>query len=452
MNDNRLSTNLERINTSVSDMRTSLGAANVSIDTLADMVAENKANLDELENNMVYQVSSRAEMANLRGIEEGTACLVKTIENKAFTKRDKFIKVYFPDKVTLSNPLLEEEEITIKMDIEGTGHGTLSGTLSSTAFIFGAIIKGQGASAKSITYTAQGNTYTRTDSYGSPIESAGELSWNDTYNFDERLSQFFIVDAIVEETNLYTNGSWVPVNGEETLELKETVTTQAATIAEQVVENSALQSSLNTANATIQQQDIIMAEQTNAITLKDAEIASLNARIEELEASAGSGGATTTYVLQTERQLMNLYGAQDGDTCTVAEIWEVAETPYLSGKIKLAECPSVGMNYNEEATFYSADGTQYVTVTPTRHETEDYTATIRLECSTVVNDYMQATWTQYPDEGVFFLDREGEEDIIIDCGDEVFYPAGDYIDTYQLFGRRVQNVVYIRTNGAWERQ
>lgn len=447
MNDNRLSTNLEKINTSVSDMRTTLGATNVSIDTLADMVAENKADLDELENNMVYQVSSRAEMANLKGVEEGTACLVKTMENKAFTKRDKFIKVYFPDKVTLSNPLLEEEEIAIKMDIEGTGHGTLSGTLSSTAFIFGVIIKGQGASAKSITYTAQDNVYTRTDSYGSPIESAGELSWNNSYNFDERLSQFFIVDAIVEETNLYTNGSWVPVNGEETLELKETVTAQAATIVEQVAENSALQSSLDTANATVQQQELTITTQENTITLKDAEIASLNARIEELEGTT-SGGATTTYVVKTMDQLYNLPNTSDGETCTVLDVWEVnSNARDLTGKLRLTSCPIVGMDFSEEATFYSADGTQYITTTPVRHETEDYTATIRIEFSTLANDYTQATWTQYPDEGVFFLD--GEEDIIIDCGNEYFYPSGDYTDVYELFEVYLQNVVYKKENGTW---
>jgi hypothetical protein len=250
---------------------------------LADKVAEVKASLDGLESDMVYEVASREAMAALKGIQDGSACLVKGTETRGIKKWDKFVTINFPDRVVLNTPLAADEVINIGIKIKGTGHGTLTGSLSATSFIFGVIIKGQGASAKSITYTAQGNTYVRTDSYGSPIISAGELQWDDSYAFDDRLSQFFVAEILLEETNIYYKNSWVPVNAGETLELKMTTAEQASTILEQTVTNNRLNADLAAANTTIQQQELTIAAQENTITLKDAEIAALNARIEELE-------------------------------------------------------------------------------------------------------------------------------------------------------------------------
>ena len=283
MNDNKLSTNLSTIDTAVSRMRTSLGASNLDINKLADKVAEVKASLDGLESDMVYEVASREAMTALKGIQDGSACLVKGTETRGIKKWDKFVTINFPDRITLNTPLAADEVINIGIKIKGTGHGTLTGSLSATSFIFGVIIKGQGASAKSITYTAQGNTYVRTDSYGSPITSAGELQWDDSYAFDDRLSQFFVAEILLEETNIYYKNSWVPVNAGETLELKMTTAEQAATILEQTTTNNRLNADLAAANTTIQQQELTIAAQENTITLKDAEIAALNARIEELE-------------------------------------------------------------------------------------------------------------------------------------------------------------------------
>ena len=283
MNDNKLSTNLSTIDTAVSRMRASLGASNLDINKLADKVAEVKASLDGLESNMVYEVASRAAMSALSGIQDGSACIVKGAETRGIKKWDKFVTINFPDRVVLNAPLAADEVINIGIKIKGTGHGTLTGSLTATSFIFGVIIKGQGASAKSITYTAQGNTYVRTDSYGSPITAAGELQWDDSYAFDDRLSQFFVADILLEETNIYYKNSWVPVNAGETLELKMTTTEQAATILEQTVTNNRLNADLAAANTTIQQQELTITAQENTITLKDAEIAALNARIEELE-------------------------------------------------------------------------------------------------------------------------------------------------------------------------
>lgn len=285
MNDNKLSTNLNTIDAAVSRMRTSLGASNLDINKLADKVAEVKASLDGLESDMVYEVASRAAMTALKGIQDGSACLVKGVETRGIKKWDKFITINFPDRIVLNTPLAEDEVINIGIKIKGTGHGTLTGSLTATSFIFGVIIKGQGASAKSITYTAQGNTYVRTDSYGSPVTSAGELQWDDSYIFDDRLSQFFVADILLEETNIYYKNSWVPVNAGETLELKMTTAEQAATILEQTTTNNRLNADLAAANTTIQHQELTIAAQENTITLKDAEIASLNARIEELESS-----------------------------------------------------------------------------------------------------------------------------------------------------------------------
>ena len=283
MNDNKLSTNLSTINTAVSKIRTSLNASNLDINKLADRVAEVKTSLSDLENNMVYEVNSREGMSALTGIADGSVCLIKGTETRGIKKWDKFVNINFPDRIVLNTPLEQDEVINIGIKIKGTGHGTLTGSLTTTSFIFGAIIKGQGASAKSITYTAQGNTYVRTDSYGSPVISAGELQWDDSYTFDDRLSQFFIADILLEETNIYYKNSWVPVNAGETLELKTTTAEQASVILEQTATNNRLNTELATANATIQQHELTITEQENTITLKDAEIAALNARIEELE-------------------------------------------------------------------------------------------------------------------------------------------------------------------------
>lgn len=295
MNDNKLSTNLEIINAAVNKMRTSLNAQNLDIDKLADQVTDTKASLDGLESNMVYEVNSRSDMAALKNMQDGSACLVRGIETRGINKWDKFSTINFPDRVVLNTPLVEGEVISIGINIKGTGHGTLTGSLSADSFIFGVIIKGAGASAKSITYTANGNTYVRTDSYGSPIISAGELQWNDNYAFDDRLSQFFVADITLEETNIYHKDSWVPVNAGETLELKTTVVEQGNTIIAQTVENARLNSELSTANTTIQQQGLTITAQENTITLKDAEIAALNARIEELENE--NSPAVTSYSL-----------------------------------------------------------------------------------------------------------------------------------------------------------
>ena len=283
MNDNKLSTNLEIINAAVNKMRTSLNAQNLDINKLADQVTDTKASLDGLESNMVYEVNSRSDMAALKNMQDGSACLVRGTETRGINKWDKFSTINFPDRVVLNTPLVEGEVISIGINIKGTGHGTLTGSLSADAFIFGVIIKGAGASAKSITYTANGNTYVRTDNYGSPIISAGELQWNDNYAFDDRLSQFFVADITLEETNIYHKDSWVPVNAGETLELKTTVVEQGNTIIAQTVENARLNSELSTANTTIAQQNVTIAEQSSTITLQTAEIAALNARIEELE-------------------------------------------------------------------------------------------------------------------------------------------------------------------------
>lgn len=283
MNNNKLSTNLDTINTAVGRMRSTLSATNLDINQLANKVAEMKASLNTLESNMVYQVSSRAELAALRGMADRSVCLIKGTENRAIGQWDKFEVVHFPDRVVLSTPLADGEVINIGIDIKGTGHGTLTGSLSATAFTFSMIIKGAGASAKSITYIGNGGVYTRTDTYGSPITSAGELQWNSNYVFDTRLQDFFIADILLEEANIYEKGKWVAVSAAETTDLKNTVETQALTIATQTATNSSLNRDLATANATIAQQNITINEQASTITLQTVEIAALNARIEELE-------------------------------------------------------------------------------------------------------------------------------------------------------------------------
>lgn len=318
MNDNKLSTNLEIINAAVNKMRTSLNAQNLDINKLADQVTDTKASLDGLESNMVYEVNSRSDMAALKNMQDGSACLVRGTETRGINKWDKFSTINFPDRVVLNTPLVEGEVISIGINIKGTGHGTLTGSLSANAFIFGVIIKGAGASAKSITYTANGNTYVRTDSYGSPIISAGELQWNDNYAFDDRLSQFFVADITLEETNIYHKDSWVPVNAGETLELKTTVVEQGNTIIAQTVENARLNSELSTANTTIQQQGITIAAQENTITLKNAEIAALNARIEELE--GGLEPEEPEEPALTRRQLNPIVNANSTDIITVEDV------------------------------------------------------------------------------------------------------------------------------------
>ena len=101
MNDNKLSTNLEKINVSVSDIRNTLDAQDVAIDDLSAMVSEVKTSIDELENNMVYQVSARDEMESLSGVEEGSVCLEKGTEIRPSNQDDKFSLVYFPETVTI---------------------------------------------------------------------------------------------------------------------------------------------------------------------------------------------------------------------------------------------------------------------------------------------------------------------------------------------------------------
>ena len=318
MNDNKLSTNLSTIDAAVSRMRTSLNASNLDINQLADKVAAVQASLDGLESNMVYEVESREAMRAITGVKDGSACLVKGTETRGINKWDKFSTINFPDKVVLSTSLVEDEIVNISINIKGTGHGTLTGSLTSDSFIFGAIIKGAGASAKSITYTANGNTYVRTDSYGSPIVSAGELQWNDDYAFDERLSQFFVADISLEETNIYYKDNWVPVNAGETLELKTTVVEQGNTIVAQTIENARLDSELTTANTTIQQQELTIAAQENTITLKDAEIAALNARIEELEGEQEPEEPEEPALMR--RQLNPVVNANSTDIITIEDV------------------------------------------------------------------------------------------------------------------------------------
>lgn len=210
MNDNKLSTNLERINMSVSDIRNTLGAQNVAIDDLSVMVEDVKTSLDDLENNMVYQVSTFDEMEALGDVEEGSVCLVKGMEIRPSNQDDKFSLVYFPETVTIPMNYTPE---SFSLYIADTGHGSLDGTLTGSRFDFSMIIKGQGSYAKNISYiaTTEGGNYIfrRQDTYGSPVMSAGELSYRIFGNYACR---FFEIEAELKEQYVYQNGEWVYVN------------------------------------------------------------------------------------------------------------------------------------------------------------------------------------------------------------------------------------------------
>ena len=210
MDNNKLSTNLEKINTSVTDIRTALNAQNVSIEDLSDMVTEVKTSLDELETNMVYQVTTRDEMYSLSNVVEGSTCLVKGHEIRDSRAEDAFTIVYLPDEVRMP---IHNDETSIVVNIAGTGHGSLSGTLSGMYFDFPMIIKGQGAYGKNIQYIAsiEGDNYVyrRQDTYGTPVTSAGELTYQ---TYDNKVGQFFRIDAEVLETYIYQEGTWVYIN------------------------------------------------------------------------------------------------------------------------------------------------------------------------------------------------------------------------------------------------
>ena len=210
MNDNKLSTNLEKINMSVSDIRNTLGAQNVTIDDLSTMVGEVKGSLDELENNMVYQVSTYDEMYDLEHVEEGSVCLVKGTEIRPSNEDDKFSLIYFPETVMIPTDYTPEN---FSFYIADTGHGSLSGTLTGPYFDFPMIIKGQGSYAKNISYvaTTEGGNYIfrRQDTYGSPVMSAGELSYK---NFGIYACRFFEIEAELKEQYVYQNGEWVYVD------------------------------------------------------------------------------------------------------------------------------------------------------------------------------------------------------------------------------------------------
>ena len=210
MNDNKLSTNLEKINMSVSDIRNTLGAQNVAIDDLSAMVGEVKDSLDELENNMVYQVSTYDEMYDLDNVAEGSVCLVKGTEIRPSNEDDKFSLIYFPETVMIPIDYTPE---SFSLYIADTGHGSISGTLTGPYFDFPMIIKGQGSYAKNISYvaTTEGNNYIfrRQDTYGSPVMSAGELSYK---TFGIYACRFFEIEAELKEQYVYQNGEWVYVN------------------------------------------------------------------------------------------------------------------------------------------------------------------------------------------------------------------------------------------------
>ena len=212
MEENKLSANLEKINVSVGDIRNTLDAQDVAIDDLSVMVSEVKSSLDELENNMAYQVSTRDEMESLSGVEEGSVCLVKGMEIRPSNQNDKFSLIYFPETVTLPMGLPDE---SFSLYIEGTGHGTVSGTLTGPYFDFTMIIKGQGSYGKNIKYvaTTEGDNYIyrRQDTFGSPVMSAGELSYK---VFGEGASNFLAIEAEIEEHYVYRNGGWEHISPE----------------------------------------------------------------------------------------------------------------------------------------------------------------------------------------------------------------------------------------------
>lgn len=266
MNDNKLSTNLEKINMSVSDIRNTLGAQNVAIDDLSVMVEEVKDSLDELENNMVYQVNTREEMYSLNNVSEGSTCLAKGQEIRPTREEDKFTMIYFPETVTLPIGFPDE---SFSLYIADTGHGAVSGTLSGPYFDFTMIIKGQGAYGKNIKYvaTVEGNQYVyhRQDTFGSPVQSAGELSYQ---TFGPCASEFLRILDDFEETYIYREGGWAQYSLDEINELNTIIEEQDSMIIaqEQEIEEKNLQ--IDNANA---------------------EIEALNTRVEELENNQSGG-------------------------------------------------------------------------------------------------------------------------------------------------------------------
>ena len=218
MSDNKLSTNLEKINVSVSDIRNTLDAQDVAIDDLSVMVSEVKTSLDELENNMVYQVSNHGEMYNLTNVVDGSTCLVSGTTIRGINETDTFNTIYYPDTVIL--PAEPIYDYSFSFNIANTGHGTIGGTLSGTCFDFMMVIKGLGSYGKNIDYDAVYNEsqnayiFTRQDTYGTPVISAGELSWDTNYTFDPVIGHFIQIEAPLQETYIYQNGNWVFVSAD----------------------------------------------------------------------------------------------------------------------------------------------------------------------------------------------------------------------------------------------
>lgn len=256
MNDNKLSTNLEKINVSVSDIRNTLGAQDVAIDELSIMVEDVKTSLNDLESNMAYQVSTRDEMYSLSGVEEGSVCLVKGMEIRPSNENDKFSLVHFPETVTLPTTYASE---SFSLYIAGTGHGSLSGTLTGARFDFPMIIKGQGSYAKNISYVATtvGGNYIfhRQDTYGSPVMSAGELSYK---VFGPCAARFFVIEAELEEQYVYRNGGWEYISPEEIEELHMIIKEKEQVISDLDVEVEDL-------NNVIVEQDRVIVEQSEEI-------------------------------------------------------------------------------------------------------------------------------------------------------------------------------------------
>lgn len=271
MEENKLSVNLEKINVSVGDIRNTLDAQDVAIDDLSVMVGEVKSSLDELENNMVYQVSTRGEMKLLSDVKEGSVCLVKGTEIRPSNQNDKFSLVYFPETVTLPTGYREEN---FSLYIADTGHGSLSGTLAGTFFDFPMIIKGQGSYAKNIHYeaTIEGGNYVfhRRDEYGSPVMSAGELSYE---VFKENASNFFAIEVELEEQYVYKNGCWEYADPDKIKEL----------------------------NTIIEENEVKIDDLNNTITEKNKEI-------EKLKQSQGSGSSGLYQVASLEEMMALLEG------------------------------------------------------------------------------------------------------------------------------------------------
>ena len=284
MNDNKLSTNLEKINVSVSDIRNTLDAQDVAIDDLSAMVSEVKTSLDELENNMVYQVSARDEMESLSGVEEGSVCLVKGTEIRPSNQDDKFSLVYFPETVTIPMNYTPE---SFSLYIADTGHGSLDGTLTGSRFDFPMIIKGQGSYAKNISYiaTTEGGNYIfrRQDTYGSPVMSAGELSYRVFGNYACR---FFEIEAELKEQYIYRNGGWEYMDPEEIEELNMIIEEK-----EQVISDL----------------DVEIEDLNNVITEQDKVIVEQSEEIERLKENQGSGESSNgLYQVDSLEEMMAL--------------------------------------------------------------------------------------------------------------------------------------------------